>query len=78
MSRSDIIGYTGVGMPPFCEMTLRAVPSKTTPSDLQFTVILDGFQTPNNTFQLTSYRKAEIVTDVLLEGIMLKMVSFAT
>ena len=45
-------------MPPFCEMTLRAVPSKATPPDLQFTVTLDGFNVPNNTLQLT--RKAEI------------------
>ena len=59
MSRSDILDYTGVGMPPFCEMTLRAVPNKTAPPDLQFTVLLDGFETPKNTFQLT--RKAEIV-----------------
>ena len=61
MSRSDIIGYTGDGMPPFCEMTLIhvAVPNKTTPPDLQFTVTLNGFQTPNNTLQLT--RKAEVV-----------------
>ena len=62
MSRSDIIGYTGEGMPPFCEMTLIAVSSKTTPPDLQFTVILDGFDTPNNTLQLT--RKAEIVLPI--------------
>ena len=62
MSRGDLIGYTGEGIPPFCEMTLRAVPSKTTPPDLQFTVILDGFQTPNNTLRLT--RKAEIVPSV--------------
>ena len=47
-------------------MTLRAVPSKTTPPDLQFIVILDGFVTPNNMLQLT--RKAEIVTDVPAEG----------
>ena len=66
MSRKDIIGYTGVDTPPFCEMTLRAVPSKTTPPDLQFIVILDGFVTPNNMLQLT--RKAEIVTDVPMEG----------
>ena len=53
-------------MPPFCEMTLRAVPNKTTPPDLQFTVTLDGFDAPNNTFQLT--RETEIVTDVPLES----------
>ena len=62
MSRSDIIDYTGEGMPPFCEMTLKAVPSKTTPPNLQFTVTLDGFRTPNNTLQLT--RKAEFVPSV--------------
>ena len=67
MSRSDIIGYTGEGMPPFCEMTLRAVPSKTTPPDLQFTVILDGFDALNNTFQLT--RKAEVVSPVAIVAI---------
>ena len=63
MSRSDIIGYTGVGMPPFYEMTLRAVSCHTTPPDLQFTVILDGFNAPiYNTLQLT--RKAECVSSV--------------
>ena len=40
-------------------MTLRAVLSQTTPPDLQFTVTLDGFDTTNNTLQLT--REAEIV-----------------
>lgn len=59
MSRRDIIGYTGVGTPPFFKMTLRAVSSETTPPDLQFTVTLDGFQTPNNKLQLT--RDTEIV-----------------
>ena len=58
----DILDYTGVGMPPFSKMTLRAVSSKTTPPDLQFNVILDGFQTPNNKLQLT--REAEIVPSV--------------
>ena len=53
-------------MPPFCEMTLGAVPNKTAPPDLQFTVTLDGFDTPNNMLQLT--REAEIVTDVPVEG----------
>ena len=62
MSRSDILDYTGVGMPPFSKMTLNAISSKITPPDLQFTVILDGFQIPNNTLQLT--RKAEIVPSV--------------
>ena len=60
MSRSDIIDYTGEGMPPFCEMTLRADPSQTTLPDLQFTVILDGFYAPNNALQLT--REAEFVS----------------
>ena len=53
--------YTGKGMPPFYEMTLRAVPGKTTLPDLQFTVILDGYA-PNNTLQLT--REAEFVSSV--------------
>ena len=43
-------------------MTLVAVPNKTTPPDLQFTVILDGFDALNNTLQLT--RKAEIAPPV--------------
>lgn len=54
--------YTGEGMPPFCKMTLRAVPGQTTLPDLQFTVILDGFYAPNNTLQLT--REAEFVSSV--------------
>ena len=62
MSRKDIVDYTGVGMPPFCEMMLIAVSNKTTPPDLQFTVTLDGFDALNNTLQLT--RKAEIAPPV--------------
>ena len=65
MLRSDI-GYTGEGMPPFCQMTFKAVSGQTTPPNLQFTVILGVFYAPNNTFQLTW--KAEIVTDIVLEG----------
>ena len=62
MSRSDIISYTGVGEPPFCKMTLRAFLSQTTPPDLQFTVTLDGFQTPKNELQLDM--KAEVPPEV--------------
>ena len=58
MSRSDITDYDGEGLPPFCKMTLRAFLSQTTPPDLQFTVTLDGFDTPNNTLKLDM--KAEV------------------
>ena len=66
MSRGDIIGYTGEGMPPFCEMTLKVVPNKTTPPNLQFTVILDGFYTQNDTNTLLLTRDAEIVPPAAL------------
>lgn len=73
MSRRNIIGYTGKSKPPFFEMTLKAS-SKTTPvHDLDFTVILDGFDESNNRLPLS--RKAEIVGGKFYNSIYLFIVT---
>ena len=41
MKRADIEVYTGVGKPPYCEMTLRAADGST-PPDLTLPVTLTG------------------------------------
>ena len=45
MKRADIVAYTGVGKPPYCEMTLRAA-NGSTPPDLTLPVTLTGLKQP--------------------------------
>ena len=45
MKRADIEAYTGVGKPPYCEMTLRAADGST-PPDLTLPVTLIGVKQP--------------------------------
>ena len=46
VSRKDVEQYTGVGKPPYCEMTLRADADGSTPPDLAVPVTLTGVKTP--------------------------------
>ena len=45
VSRKNVEQYTGVGKPPYCEMTLRAA-SDSTPPDLTLPVTLTGVKQP--------------------------------
>ena len=46
MTTAAVEQYTGEGEPPYCEMTLRATDSKTTPPDLTVEANLKGVQKP--------------------------------
>ena len=49
MKRADIEAYTGVGKPPYCEMTLRAAAMSddgSTSPDLTLPVTLTGLEQP--------------------------------
>ena len=63
MKRADIEAYTGVGKPPYCEMTLRAaMPIGSTPPDLTLPVTLTGVKQPST---ITLERVAETADGVL-------------
>ena len=57
MKRADIEAYTGVGKPPYCEMTLRAADGST-PPDLTLPVTLTGLKQP------TTITLERVVADV--------------
>ena len=46
MTTAAVEQYTGEGEPPYCEMTLRATDSKTTPPHLTVEANLKGVQKP--------------------------------
>ena len=48
MPTAAVKQYTGDGEPPYCEMTLRATDSRTTPPDLTVEANLKGVQTEPN------------------------------
>ena len=52
ISKSDILKYDGVGKPPYCEMTFKAVDNDSTPPDLIITVIFGKANRPANIFQI--------------------------
>ena len=61
MNRAAIVAYTGVGKPPYCEMTLRAADGST-PSDLTLPVTLTGVKQPTT---ITLERVAETTDGVV-------------
>ena len=42
MSRANVEGYTGKGEPPYCEMNVKNVNTKTTPPDLHIVATING------------------------------------
>ena len=64
MTKASVDAYTGAGKAPFCEMTVTAASSQSTPPPLAMDVELEG-QRPTITMQLQ--RKAENVPIQALE-----------
>ena len=63
MKRADIEAYTGVGKPPYCEMTLRAAAmSDGSTPDLTLPVTLTGVKQPTT---ITLERAAETTDGVV-------------
>ena len=46
MTKTSVDAYTGAGKPPFCEMTVKAASSKSTPPHLAMDVELEGPRPP--------------------------------
>lgn len=57
VNKHDVMKYTGVGVPPFCMITIKPISDEITPPDLEeCSVFLIGVDVPNG-LQLT--RKVE-------------------
>ena len=48
MTKASVDAYTGAGKPPFCEMTVKAASSQSTPPHLAMDVELEGTRPPEN------------------------------
>ena len=59
MTKASVDAYTGAGNPPFCEMTVTAASSQSTPPPLAMDVELEG---PNPPQIMQLERKAENVS----------------
>ena len=62
MSRAAVLGYTGNGRPPSCEMAFQAVTDTTKAPDLSLTVTFNGVKKQNKKLQIERPGEGDVLS----------------
>ena len=62
MSSAAVVGYTGEGSPPSCEMTFKAVSDAKKPPDLSLTVNFNGVKKQNRELKIERPGEGDVLS----------------